>query len=532
MNLGRYNLGFCSCSKILNSKIGDSTNSKKLKGRNLCQSQSLGWPSKSAVGCSLRASGSSQNGAAVFSEKPSKVTRTKPIDGVKLYVGLPLDTVSNCNTINHARAIATGLKALKLLGVDGVELPVWWGVVEKETMGKYNWTGYHAIVEMVQILDLKLHVSLCFHSSEDHKIPLPEWVSRTGESDPSIYFKDRSGQQYKNCLSLAVDDLPVLHGKTPLEVYRDFFGTFKSEFSQFMGSTITGISIGLGPDGELRYPSHHKPLNNNSHHGAGELQCYDKYMLGNLRQNAEELGNPLWGLGGPHDAPSYNDIPISSGFFNEDGGSWESPYGDFFLSWYSTLLISHGDRILSLAASTFKDVPVTISGKVPLAHSWFKSRSHPSELTAGFYNTVNRDGYEAVAETFARNSCKMILPGMDLSDDHQPLGSRSSPESLLEQIIASCRNHGVEVSGQNLLLSGDSIHFEMIKKHLLDDNVTMDLFAYQRMGAYFFSPDHFPAFTRFVRGLNQPVQSSDDLPVEVEVTNESIQGTDRQMQAA
>lgn len=161
------------------------------------------------------------------------------IDGVKLYVGLPLDTVSRCNTINHARAIAAGLKALKLLGVDGVELPVWWGIAENEAMGKYNWSGYLAMVEMVEKLGLKLHISLCFHASEEAKIPLPEWVSRLGESEPSIYFTDRTGQQYKDCLSLAADDLPVLDGKTPLEVYQDFFENFKSSFSPFMGSSIT-----------------------------------------------------------------------------------------------------------------------------------------------------------------------------------------------------------------------------------------------------------------------------------------------------
>lgn len=160
-------------------------------------------------------------------------------DGVMLYVGLPLDTVSNSNTINHARAIAAGLKALKLLGVDGVELPVWWGVAEKEAMGKYDWSGYLAIVEMVQKLDLKLHVSLCFHASEEAKISLPQWVSQIGESEPSIYFTDQSRQQYKNCLSLAVDDLPVLDGKTPLQVYKEFFENFKSSFSPFIGSTIT-----------------------------------------------------------------------------------------------------------------------------------------------------------------------------------------------------------------------------------------------------------------------------------------------------
>lgn len=160
-------------------------------------------------------------------------------DGVKLFVGLPLDAVSSTNTINHARAIAVGLKALKLLGVDGIELPVWWGVVEKETRGKYDWTGYLALTEIIQKLGLKLHVSLCFHASEEAKIQLPEWVSQIGESDPSIFFKDQSGQHYKDSLSFAVTDVPVLDGKTPVQVYKEFCESFKTAFSPFMGSTIT-----------------------------------------------------------------------------------------------------------------------------------------------------------------------------------------------------------------------------------------------------------------------------------------------------
>lgn len=172
------------------------------------------------------------------------------IEGTKLFVGLPLDTVSSCNTINHSRAIAAGLKALKLLGVDGVELPVWWGVAENEARGKYNWSSYLSIVEMVKSLDLELHVSLCFHASEDQKLPLPQWVSRIGESNPSIFFTDRSGHRYKDCLSLGVDELPVLDGKTPLQVYKEFLESFKSSFAPFMGSTITVRSHLLSSSGK------------------------------------------------------------------------------------------------------------------------------------------------------------------------------------------------------------------------------------------------------------------------------------------
>lgn len=449
---------------------------------------------------------------AVRSEKVSaSARRPKPRDGVRLFVGLPLDAVSDCYTVNHARAIAAGLKALKLLGVEGVELPVWWGVVEKESMGKYEWSGYLALAEMVQNAGLKLHVSLCFHASKGPKISLPEWVSRIGESEPGIFFSDRGGQHYNECLSLAVDDLPVLEGKTPVQVYHEFCESFKSSFSPFIGSTITGISIGLGPDGELRYPSHYSLAKGNKIPGFGEFQCYDKNMLSILKQHAEATGNPLWGFGGPHDAPTYDQPPNFNNFFRDNGGSWDSAYGDFFLSWYSKQLIAHGDRLLSLASPTFTEPAVTVYGKVPLMHSWYKTRSHPSELTAGYYNTTTRDGYEAVAEMFARNSCTMILPGMDLSDEHQPQESLSSPESLLADIRKACRKHGVEVSGQNLSASGAPGGFEQIKKNLWAENA-VDLFTYQRMGAYFFSPEHFPCFTKFVRSLNQSELHSDDLP--------------------
>ncbi|CAH8259572.1 unnamed protein product [Arabidopsis lyrata] len=341
------------------------------------------------------------------------------------------------NTVNHTKAIAAGLKALKLLGVEGVDLPIFWGVAETESPGNNQWSGYLAIAEMVKKTGFKLHVSLCFHGSKQPGLSLPDWVTHS-------------------------------------------YG-------------------GLGPDGELRYPSHQtRKLSD----GAGEFQCYDKYMLVALKYM-------LWGLSGPHDAPSYDQRPNSAPFFS-DGGSWESEYGDFFLAWYSSLLVSHADRVLSLASSVFSGTGLPLCGKLPLLHQWHKLRSRPSESTAGFYCNGDNDRYEAVAETFAKNSCRMILPGMDLSDEYQSPKSLSSPESLLAHIKTCCKKHGVVVSGQNSSepnLGG----FEKIKENLKDENAAIDLFTYQRMGALFFSPDHFHAFTEFVRNLSQFKQPEDDL---------------------
>ncbi|KAJ8429574.1 hypothetical protein Cgig2_023780 [Carnegiea gigantea] len=422
-------------------------------------------------------------------------------DDTRLFVGLPLDVVSEDNEVVNEKAIISGLKALRLLGVEGVELPIWWGIVEKEAVGKYNWSSYLSIVELVQKMGLQVQVSLCFHASQQPKIPLPDWVSLIGESDPNIFFADRIGQRYKDCLSLSVDDLPVLEGKSPMEVYKGFFESFKSSFASFMGSTITDVVIGLGPDGELRYPSCHLAANPEDPIGVGEFQCYDKYMLEQLKQYGESNGNPLWGLGGPHDVPTYDQPPSVDTFFKDQGGSWETPYGVFFLSWYSSQLISHGDRILSLAASVLRDSSVNIAGKLPLVHTWFKTRSHPSELTAGFYNTATSDGYDEVVKMFAKNACRIVLPGMDLLDDYQR--DRASPQRLIAQIKETCGKHRVHVSGQNTLVSETSDGFEEMRKNLSKENEVVDSFTYQRMGTNFFAPEHFRFFIAFVQKINQ-----------------------------
>lgn len=156
-------------------------------------------------------------------------------DCFRLFVGLPLD----CHSQQNARAIAVGLKALKLLGVEGVELPVWWGVAEKEGPCKYDWSSYLSLTKMVQDVGLKLHVNIGFHATEDPIVALPQWVCRIGETQPDIFFTDRSGRRYKKCLSLAIDDLPVLEGRTPMRVYEEFCESFRASFSDFMGSTIT-----------------------------------------------------------------------------------------------------------------------------------------------------------------------------------------------------------------------------------------------------------------------------------------------------
>lgn len=82
------------------------------------------------------------------------------------------------------------------------------------------------------------------------------------------------------------------------------------------------------------------------------IQCYDQYMSKSLRKAAETRGHSFWARG-PDNTGSYNSRPHETGFFC-DGGDYDGYYGRFFLSWYSQVLLDHGDRVLSLAKLAFE----------------------------------------------------------------------------------------------------------------------------------------------------------------------------------
>lgn len=50
------------------------------------------------------------------------------------------------------------LSALKRIGVDGVMVDCWWGIVEGERPQEYRWNGYKQLFEMMRNLNLKLQV--------------------------------------------------------------------------------------------------------------------------------------------------------------------------------------------------------------------------------------------------------------------------------------------------------------------------------------------------------------------------------------
>ncbi|GFR39716.1 hypothetical protein Agub_g197, partial [Astrephomene gubernaculifera] len=279
------------------------------------------------------------------------------------YVMLPLDTVNSEGVFRYAGSawFSQALQLLVASGVHGVAMDFWWGAVERSP-GQYNWSGYKQALEVIKQTGLKVQAVLSFHAcggnvGDTVQIPLPEWVLQAGEADPDLFFADRPrngrrGNRNREYISIWADDAPgVLRGRSPMQCYEDFMASLRDNFSMELGAVIDELVVGSGPCGELRLPSYVE-ANGWRFPGAGEFQCYDRRALASLAQAAREAGHPEWGYTGPHDAGEYNSTPEHTGFFSQNG-SWNTPYGRFFLEWYSNCLLKHGERLLTVANQVF-----------------------------------------------------------------------------------------------------------------------------------------------------------------------------------
>ena len=56
--------------------------------------------------------------------------------------------------------------------------------------------------------------------------------------NPELVYTDRSGRRNPEYISLGCDSVPVLNGRTPLQVYSDYMRSFRDKFRDYLGSVI------------------------------------------------------------------------------------------------------------------------------------------------------------------------------------------------------------------------------------------------------------------------------------------------------
>ncbi|CAN6211887.1 unnamed protein product [Urochloa humidicola] len=379
---------------------------------------------------------------------------------VPVFVMLPLEVVTTENELDDAAALRAQLRRLRAAGVDGVMVDVWWGIVEGGGPGRYEWRAYRDLFGIVQAEGLKLQAIMSFHACGGNvgdavAIPIPRWVREVGDGDPDVFYTGPGGARNREYLTIGVDDLPLFRGRTAVQVYADFMRSFRENMADFLDSgLVVDIEVGLGPAGELRYPSYAE-TQGWVFPGIGQFQCYDKYLAADFKAAVTEAGHPEWEL--PRDAGEVNDTPEDTGFFAAQGGTYLTEQGRFFLTWYSSRLLEHGDKILDEANKAFLGCRVKLAAKVSGIHWWYRHPSHAAELAAGYYNLAGggraaRDGYGPVARVLARHDGAVLnFTCAEMRDSEKPAEAMSSPEELVRQALSAGWREGIEVACENAL---------------------------------------------------------------------------------
>ncbi|KAJ4952407.1 hypothetical protein NE237_029239 [Protea cynaroides] len=433
--------------------------------------------------------------------------------GAPVFVKLPLDALSLMGRTAGRKKLRMSMKALAAAGVEGVVVDVWWGNVEKDAPGNYDWRAYWDIVVMARDCKLKVRAVLAFHQcgtgpGDSYWISLPRWVCAEMDKNPDLAYCDRFGRRNREYISLGCDILPVLEGRSPVQTYSDFMRNFRDTFREFLGVIITEIQVGMGPAGELRYPSSpsQKLTWSWRSYELGEFQCYDKYMLSYLSARAQNVGIKKWGTGGLVRSGSLTQKPEETDFFNSNG-AWRTAYGHFFLEWYSGMLLLHGERLCMAAETIFHGTGVNLSAKVAGLFWHYHTRSHPSELTAGYYNTSARDGYLPIISMFGRHGITLCCACFELLDQKEKkLNPTSSPEGFLKQLVLAAKACDVPLEGEtsDSRIDDESLKNVLEMMMLYSDGLTDPSisFNFSRMNASLYESRNWIRFSNFVQHMS------------------------------
>jgi len=388
----------------------------------------------------------------------------------------PLDLMSFSCEIAQPEVISQQLDKLQEIHVDGIMVDVWWKIAQP-LEDKFNFSGYRRFFEMCNERGMKIMPVLSFHACYDDglTIDLPDYIIRH-----NFGYVDADKKVNKEYIPPSFDN-DKLGNLTPIEYYEKFMKAFKNEFKDMIKEgIISGIEVGLGPCGELRYPSY---CGEWRFPNAGAIQCFDEYSLKNMKN--QMIKPPIW-------ATKYNESPNTI----EEWKNVESNEQALeFFRWYNGVLCDHADIILSLARQIF-GFKVRLFGKIPGIHWWYSDSSRCAEATAGFVTYEPETGYERILKVFSLwnvGCCFTCLEKPKCKESH------SDPQRLVKEIYDASTRCGIEFSGENAQETYDSGDFKRIVSWRAQG---MNEFTFLRFGSSMMKNQNFKAFTKFVKAMH------------------------------
>jgi beta-amylase len=349
----------------------------------------------------------------------------------------------NLPDITDFAAFDKQLAALKSYGVKVVEVDMWWNHFEPNARGQFNWSYYQNVFTHIKNAGLLIAPIFSFHQcggnvGDNCNFPVPSWVWSLGTQD-QMQYKSESGY-YDN-------EYVAPYFSLAYTLYDEAFKSFASNMSSFKGSFFK-IYIGMGPAGELRYPSYN--ANDGwSYPGRGKLQAYSGPAIASF-QNAMQakygtIGalNSAWGTA----LSGFNQVmPPSDGdsFFNS--GGYRGTYGNDFLTWYQSVLTAHMSTIMAKAHADLDTFGMRLGGKMPGIHWQYDNPSvaHEAEYTAGLYN------YSTMIDQFKNSNADLAFTALELQDNNV-YPYYSQPQELVQYVANLCNQKGVPHDGENAL---------------------------------------------------------------------------------
>ncbi|OUR96233.1 hypothetical protein A9Q84_07700 [Halobacteriovorax marinus] len=354
------------------------------------------------------------------------------------------------------------LLKMKELGVNSVATHIWWGAVET-TDNEFSWDYYKKVSALIINSGLKWVPIISFHQcggDEDDNcyIPLPKWIwSKYVSSNKDVVdtsdlkFVGERGELSESFISVWATD-------KVLEDYKELLTSFRTNFSN-EAEHISEITVGLGPDGELRYPSNNFKELNAQDTTRGSLQAYSNLAKISFQKYIKEKYKTLDNINSAWSVQltEIEEVlpPKASTFYvNEE---YKSKYGNDFYDWYNKSLIDHGELLLSTSIRVFNDEVspfkgIAIGGKLPgIANRTSPGSDRLAELNAGLIRSSDDiwnvekigNGYEKIISTFKNSKDLTQFENVTLH--------------------LSCIEKGNIIDGETLISNGQDLVFEVSK---------------------------------------------------------------------
>ena len=375
------------------------------------------------------------------------------------------------------------LGALRQAKVDGVSVDVWWGMFAIDGM-RYD---FSPVVDLAELcLKHRMHLTcimsfhVCGNSVGDSvHVPMPSFVVdavRELGKGSGFYCADCHGNEATDAFSPAADELPLKIGDEPVPTtllslsttFMELFAFSMRENKYLFGpnGVVDEIAIGMGPCGELRYPSYDETLGWKWPE-VGSLMCFDPHMKELAAQRGVVLPDVEAATFPGHLSEDKNaPVPLAPVFSDKD--VFDSDETQKFLKFYDDILAEHADRMLRAAQMRAfrKEHRVRLSVKFSGIHWMHKLRTRPAEVCAGYWE------YDKLLQVVAKNGAGATFTCYDMDTavlaEERP-SALSDPDALVSEFAEAARRAGVAfLEAENSLEYWDAVHFNKMRQNIVD----------------------------------------------------------------